>query len=189
MIKANFSIIGNGYTVKIFDTDSEIYSKSLIYTERDLVTVLYNFDEFKKLNIETNTDSNSIFDIKPSNEFTIYELDNRTRLEILISNEARKKIFFKNIINENLLFPTYSFNYFANNNLPKGLILFEREIGVFAKASLQLNSFDINLFSFETFYSNKMNTQFISDVLYESEKISFKKKNASYTNTIIVRNL
>ncbi len=77
--------------------------------------------------------------------------DNKSLIEIRINNRQKRKILFKELLNETVLFPVFQTTISRIENLtliPNSLLAIEKEIGTFASYKFEAESFSLDKLSF-----------------------------------------
>ncbi len=188
-MKINFSILGSGYIVKLFDKNSLVYQKTKALNTVEIQELLYNNEKFIQLKLYNSYDAiaSTFYELRPDKQFVIYNLDRISRLEIKMKNQKRIKLFFKNIIVEELLFPFYNFNnVFSPFSVEEGLIILENDIGGFGKCVIESEIFDIELLCFDVFKIDSYNKQFISKILYDNQELLFTKRDSLFNGKVFI---
>lgn len=133
MNKTKFSIIGNGYFIKVFDKAHPLYIRLKADKEADIMDYIYDYNSLGKLELKDEFGNlyNSFHEIKPSKLFTAYSIDNYTRLEIKSEKYKPIKLFFKDLIVDWLFPPNFTITNSILEN--EGLIVIETDKGFFGK--------------------------------------------------------
>lgn len=132
MNKTRYSIIGSGYFIKIFDKNHPLYIKLKSIKCPDIMSYLQDYNSIKELDLkdEFGYTYSSFFEIKPSKMLMAYSTDIFTRLEIRTDKYKPIKLFFKDLIRTDYLFPP---NYIINESTLEnaGLLVIEYDKGFF----------------------------------------------------------
>lgn len=130
MDNTRYSIIGSGYFVKYFDSNHPLYVKLKSIKNVDVMDYLLDYNSLSELNLKDDSGCvyTSFFEIKPSHMFTAYSTDIFTRLEIRTEKYKAIKLFFKDLIRKDYLFPP---NYIITETTIQnpGLLIIEYDKG------------------------------------------------------------
>lgn len=144
MEKTRYSIIGSGYFVKIFDSNHPLYIKLKSIKNVDVMDYLFDYNSIKELDLkdEAGYVYTSFFEIQPSRSFTAYATDIYTRLEIRSEKYKPIKLFFKDLVRKDYLFPP---NYIITETTlqNEGLLVIEYDKG-FWGSTKHLHQFEKN---------------------------------------------
>ncbi|MDP1744854.1 MAG: hypothetical protein Q8L90_04715 [Bacteroidota bacterium] len=169
-----------------------MYEKTKHLDVNKIQEVLYNNEKFNKLGLykSFNATASTFYELLPDQQFVIYDLERISRLEIKMKNKNRIKLFLKNIVAEELLFPIYNFNAVLNPFSDEaGLIVMENDIGNFGQCVINSDIFDFNALYFDIFKIDLLNKSFISKIHYNEQELLFKKKDSLFNGRVhIIKN-
>lgn len=170
------TIYGTGYFVKIYGVNNLIMKYLDAFSDSKKMELLNDHELFEKI---TGT---SFADFIPDKQLTIYKTDEQTRLEI--SKGTRKtKIFFQQLIRNDVLF-TYSFVNQESFTLPKGIYVFEEDIGNFGFMKFS-NDFVLDKLMISTAKCHEINEVIVSRIEYDNQSIILEKSDTLCRRRII----
>ncbi len=132
MNRTNYSVIGSGYIIKIFDKSHPLYIKLKSVKDLNLADYLSSYNSLKDLKLEDNMGNlyNSFYEVRANKLFMAYSIDTYTRLEIKNKDSKRLKVFFKELVRTDFLFePFYELKQTVLQN--EGLLVIEYDKGYF----------------------------------------------------------
>ncbi len=185
----HFSILGSGQLLKVFGKQSGLCEKIKHIEQRYIYETLYDSEKFNTLNIinSNNTLVSTFYELLPDDQHILYDLDRTSRLEIKIKNRGRIKIFFKDIVGTELLFPLHDFSLVENIFLKeKGLIVLENDIGNFGKCKIEAAEFDISKLLFDIIEFTCPEQRFISKIYYNNIELLFKKRDTLFNGKAVI---
>ncbi len=183
-----FSIQGSGRIIKYFHPSSTLYKLIGQLAPEEITSILYS-ERFYELNLrlENGELASTFFEIIPDQQYIAYDLDRLTRLEIKLKNRTRNKIFLREIVSVDLLFPLYNFNIRAlSSHQDDGLIIIENDIGSFGKCKLELENFDVDNLFFEIVQYGFPLKSIVFRVLYDVKQLEFRKKDSLFNRDVVV---
>lgn len=137
MQRTNFSIIGSGYFIKLFDKNHPFY---IALKNREFISIeqfILDISGFKSLQLknENGVPYNSFFEIKSTETFIGYSTDAISRIELRVEGCKRIKIMFKDIVRIDYLFPP---EFIITHTIlhKEGLIIIENDRGHFGRGSI-----------------------------------------------------
>lgn len=180
--------MGSGQIIKCFGVKSELWNLLGHLNTDEIRNTLYSEEFFKlKLKLPNGKLASTFFEIIPDKQFIAYDTNRVSRLEIKSKNKVRSKIFFKEIISQELLFPLY--NYRVEKLIPfqeKGIIIFENDIGHFGKCKLDQENFEIDRLSFNLINIEILSGHMVLKIYYNNEELIFKKRDSLFNGGAIV---
>lgn len=176
MNKTRYSVIGSGYYIKIFDKKHPLYIKLKSIKDADIMTYLLDYNSLAELDLkdESGYTYTSFFEIKPSKMITAFSTDIFTRLEIRAEKYKPIKLFFKDLIRTDYLFPP---NYIMSETVlqNEGLLVIEYDKGFFG-GTKHLHQFDpADQLSFEIITIPELNTKAIKSISVNEQEIILKQ--------------
>ncbi len=187
-MEVNLSILGSGRIIKYFNAESLVWKAVGHLDEEEIRNALYS-ERFNKLklNLPNGKPASTFFEIVPDKQYIAYDCDRSSRLEIKVKNKSRSKIFFNEIISEELLFPLYS--YTVEKSFPiddKGLLIIESDIGHFGRCKLQEDSFEIDQLAFDIIQEKTLPRHIILKINYKGQELVFKKRDSLFNGNVVV---
>ena len=187
-MEVNLSIQGSGRIIKHFSLESPLYKLIGHHSPEEINNLLYS-ERFHELNLrlENGELASTFFEVVPDQQYIAYDLDRITRLEIKLKNKARNKIFLREIISDDFLFPLYNCNFTLLSNLRDGgITIIEHDIGSFGKCKLELDNFDVDKLSFDILQYGLPMKSVVLRVQYDGKEIEFRKRDSLFNGNVVV---
>ncbi|HLU87430.1 MAG TPA: hypothetical protein VKZ44_06715 [Taishania sp.] len=174
-----FTIYGTGYFVKVFDENHILTTLLKAFPQEKIVELLNDPVLFK----QTFREPFSHF--VPDQQFTFYKIDEQSRLEIF-KERKRTKILFKQLIEQGSLFP-YSFVTHEQINFPKGIVIFEEDLGNFGFVKYNEEySLDKLLIAFA--HCNELSESVVCKISYDNQELTLAKSDTLSRRKVVVLN-
>ena len=187
-MEVNLTIQGSGRIIKYFSTESTLYNLISHLSSDEINNLLYS-ERFNELNLrlENGELASTFFEVVPDQQYIAYDLDRITRLEVKLKNKTRSKIFLREIVSENLLFPLYNYNIRAlSKQFSGGLLIIENDIGSFGKCKLELDNFEVDKLFFEMVQYGLPIKSVVFRVLYDGKELEFRKRDSLFNGNVVV---